>query len=160
MEHVSLVLAGRFFTAEPVGKPPEFYFWLSLYLWDPSMSFHMVIFHSSVCTVFYYINIHTIYFLPILLLINIGLIQFLAIMNKIDKNILENFFCKKYLFIYLATLGLGCGIFSCGMWDVVPWSGIEPGPPASGAWNLSHWTTREVPIFLFYRHINFFLLGI
>ena len=23
--------------------------------------------------------------------------------------------------------------------------GIEPGPPALGAWSLSHWTTREVP---------------
>ena len=32
-----------------------------------------------------------------------------------------------------------------GMWDVVPWPGIEPGPPALGAWSLSHWTTRELP---------------
>ena len=48
--------------------------------------------------------------------------------------------------------------FSCGMWtlscimcDLVPWPGIEPGPPALGAWSLSHWTTREVlePRFLF-----------
>ena len=32
----------------------------------------------------------------------------------------------------------------CGMWDLVPWPGIDPGPlPA--AWNLSHWTTREAP---------------
>ena len=23
--------------------------------------------------------------------------------------------------------------------------GIEPGPPASGAWGPSHWATREVP---------------
>jgi len=22
---------------------------------------------------------------------------------------------------------------------------MEPGPPALGAWSLSHWTTREVP---------------
>ena len=45
-----------------------------------------------------------------------------------------------YLFIYLAAPGL-----SCGMWDLVPWRGIEPGPPALGAGSLSHWTTREVP---------------
>ena len=31
-------------------------------------------------------------------------------------------------------------------WDLVPWPGIEPGPPALGAQSLSHWTTREVPL--------------
>ena len=30
------------------------------------------------------------------------------------------------------------------MWDLVPWMGIEPRPPALGAQRLSHWTTREV----------------
>ena len=34
---------------------------------------------------------------------------------------------------------------SCGIWDLIPWSGIEPGPLSLGAWSLSHWTTREVP---------------
>ena len=58
------------------------------------------------------------------------------------------------IFIYLAALGLSCGMwdlrchvrdfhcsmrdlfflfFSCGMRDLVPWPGIEPGPPALGA---------------------------
>ena len=49
------------------------------------------------------------------------------------------------MFIYLTALGLSCGIFRCDMWDVVPWSGIEPGLPALGAQSLSHWTPREVP---------------
>ena len=40
---------------------------------------------------------------------------------------------------------LACKIFSCRMWDPVPWPGIEPRPPALGAWSLSHRTTREVP---------------
>ena len=31
------------------------------------------------------------------------------------------------------------------MRDLVPWLGIEPGPPALGAWSLNHWTTKEVP---------------
>ena len=31
------------------------------------------------------------------------------------------------------------------MWDLVFRQGIKPGPPALGAWSLSHWTTREVP---------------
>ena len=35
---------------------------------------------------------------------------------------------------------------SCGMWDLVPWPGIQYGPPALGALNLNHWTTREVPL--------------
>ena len=48
------------------------------------------------------------------------------------------------IFIYLAVLGL-----SCGMWDPVPWSGVEPRPPALGARSLSHWTAREVPAVFF-----------
>ena len=31
------------------------------------------------------------------------------------------------------------------MQDLVPRPGIEPRPPALGAWSLTHWTTREVP---------------
>ena len=40
-------------------------------------------------------------------------------------------------------------LLSCSMWDLVPWSGIEPGHPALGAWWPSHWTTREVPKSIF-----------
>ena len=43
-----------------------------------------------------------------------------------------------------------CGIFSCsmwilsyGMWDLVPWPGIKPKPPALGAQSISHGTTKE-----------------
>ena len=58
-----------------------------------------------------------------------------------------NCFFKFYLFIYLAAPGLTCSVraLSCGIRDLVPWPGIEPGPPALGAWSLNHWTTREVP---------------
>ena len=38
---------------------------------------------------------------------------------------------------------------SCGMWDLVPQSGVTPGPPALEVWSLSHWTTREVLLCLF-----------
>ena len=44
-----------------------------------------------------------------------------------------------FCFCFLTVLGL-----SCGMWDLVSQSGIEPGPPALGAQSLSHWNTREV----------------
>ena len=36
---------------------------------------------------------------------------------------------------------MALGLFNCGTWR----SGIEPGPLALGAWNLSHWIIREVP---------------
>ena len=65
---------------------------------------------------------------------------------------------KKKLFIYLTTPGLNwsmwdlqsslqhTGFFSCSMWDLFPWPGLEPGPPALWVQSLSHWTTREVPM--------------
>ena len=44
--------------------------------------------------------------------------------------------------------------FSCDMWDLVPWPGIEPRPPALGAQILNHCPTRAVPqlgyFFLFF----------
>ena len=61
--------------------------------------------------------------------------------------ILSEFLKEKFenLFIWLhQVLVAACGIFSYGMWDIVPWPGIEPRPLALGTWSLSHWTTKEV----------------
>ena len=56
-----------------------------------------------------------------------------------------------------AALGLSCGTwdlwsslhhagcFSCSMWDLALWLGVEPRLPALRAQSLSPWTTREVP---------------
>ena len=54
-----------------------------------------------------------------------------------------------YLFISLCQF-VSCGLWtlSCGMWDLVPWPGIEPGNPALGVQILSPWTTREVHFLL------------
>ena len=52
----------------------------------------------------------------------------------------EIFFKYLFIFIYLAVLCL-----SYDLWDLVPWPGIEPRPPALGVQSFSHWTTREVP---------------
>ena len=50
--------------------------------------------------------------------------------------------------------GLSCSMqtLSFRMWDLVPWSGIEPGPPALGAWSLSHCTTMREMLFYASRH--------
>ena len=67
----------------------------------------------------------------------------------------EMWFLK--IFIYFATPGLSCRMqdlliftitcrfFSCSMWHLVCWSGIELWSPVLGMQCLSHWTTREVP---------------
>ena len=33
----------------------------------------------------------------------------------------------------------------CGLWDLVPWPGIESRPPSVEAWCPNHWTTRKFP---------------
>ena len=60
------------------------------------------------------------------------------------------FFIFIDLFIWLCWAAhrlLSCSTraLSCSMQDLVPRAGVEPGPPALGAWSLNHWTTREVP---------------
>ena len=35
--------------------------------------------------------------------------------------------------------------------DLIPRSGIEPGPPTAGVQSLSHWTTRGVPGYIVLR---------
>ena len=48
--------------------------------------------------------------------------------------------------VLVAACGIfGCSLWTlnCGMWYLVPWPGIKPRLPASGAWSLRHWTTRE-----------------
>ena len=44
------------------------------------------------------------------------------------------------------------------MWDLVPWPGIEPGPPALGVQSLSYWTTCEVLLKAFLSLFNLNLL--
>lgn len=44
-----------------------------------------------------------------------------------------------------------CGFLSWGLWDLVPWLGIEPGPLALAACILSHWTTREILMCFYWR---------
>ena len=41
-------------------------------------------------------------------------------------------------FVLLARPLVACGTFSCCLWDLVPWLGIEPWPPGLGVWSLNH----------------------
>ena len=77
---------------------------------------------------------------------------------------LDLLFKNIYVFIFIwlcQVLFVACRIFSCGMqtlgchiWDLVPWAGIEPRPPALGARSLSHWTTREVTALELWGHLR------
>ena len=50
-------------------------------------------------------------------------------------------------------LGGSMQTLSCSMWDLVPWLGIPPRPPALGMQSLSHWTTREVLWFFIFTSV-------
>ena len=75
-------------------------------------------------------------------------------LSRLESPLLLSHLLKKfYSFTWLYwVLVAACRIFSCsmltlswGMWDLVPWPGITPRPPALEARSLSHWTPREVP---------------
>ena len=66
----------------------------------------------------------------------------------------------------MQTLSCDVQTLSCSMWHRVPWPGIEPRSPALGAWHLSPWINREVPItsvywdyVCFLRKCNHWLYG-
>ena len=71
-------------------------------------------------------------------------------MNYFQKLI--NFTYKLYLplpirssyFLYFSYLNIFLGLTV--HWILVPWSGIEPMPPAVAVPSPNHWTIREVPI--------------
>ena len=65
-----------------------------------------------------------------------------------------HYFKKNYLFI-LATLGLSCGprIFNWGMWNLVPWLGIEPGPSALGDRVLATGPSRKSHMYYMYFYV-------
>ena len=56
-----------------------------------------------------------------------------------------NRFSFWFIFIYL----FGCAGSLLRHVESSSWPGIKPGPLALGAWSLSHWTTREVPVLFF-----------
>ena len=51
---------------------------------------------------------------------------------------------------FFKLIHFGCTKSYCSMWDLVPWPGIEPGPPALRTQSLSDWAIKEVPTFPLY----------
>ena len=56
--------------------------------------------------------------------------------------------------VYRNSSPLNSHNLQCGMWDLVPRPGIEPGCLASGAQSLSYWPTIEIPLHLV-LHLGF-----
>lgn len=72
--------------------------------------------------------------------------------------IIFNCYLRIWLHLVLVTahgtFSLLCGmqtrrIFSCGLWDPLPWPGIEPGPPTLGSQSLNHWTPERSQFIVF-----------
>ena len=64
-------------------------------------------------------------------------------MDQINKYLLSmHFVLLIFENIHLAVLGLSCGMqtLRCSMWNLVPWAGVEPRPPALGVWSLNQWS--------------------
>ena len=77
-----------------------------------------------------------------------GILQARIIVSQFFFKKVFIYFCLWLSWILVATCGIfSCGVrtLNCGIWDLVPCPGIEPGLPALEVQNFSHWTTREVP---------------
>ena len=65
-----------------------------------------------------------------------------------------SYFLFEKIFIWLCwVLVSPHGIFSCGLWDLVPLPGIEPEPPALRAWSLKSLDQQRSPSPFFFTFI-------
>ena len=74
--------------------------------------------------------------------------------NGISKPCFFLIFIFIYLFIWLSqVLVTACEVFHlhCSLWDLVPWPGIEPGPPALGAWILATGRPGKPPSYVLFQ---------
>ena len=54
--------------------------------------------------------------------------------------------------IIILNIYLSAPDLSCSTWDLVPRPGIEP--PTLGVQSLSHWITKEIPIFFVFKFFS------
>ena len=78
-------------------------------------------------------------------------LNLLSVKISWSPYLFKNIYLYSFIWLYLVLVVVH-GVFSrClhtlsfGMWDLVPWPGIEPGPPTLGAQSLRHCTPKEVP---------------
>lgn len=57
-----------------------------------------------------------------------------------------------YFLCLCQVLPTARSIFSCSVWDLVPWPGAEPRTLALGTWSFSDWTTRKSQEFYSFWH--------
>ena len=74
-----------------------------------------------------------------------GTWEILLVFTSQGKRHLSFTFKTDFFFFFFFFFNLAAPGYSCDLWDPVPW----PELPALGMWHLSHWTTREVPHFIF-----------
>ena len=67
------------------------------------------------------------------------------------------FGCTRYQVRHAGSFRSGMQTLSCGIWDLVPWTAMEPESSALGARSLSHGITREVPRDFFF-FLKYFVL--
>lgn len=66
-------------------------------------------------------------------------IYYYSFIPKSDQPIGNQQYFLKYFFIWLYWVFVSAlRLFHCGMWDLDPQSGVEPGSPVLGKWSLSH----------------------
>lgn len=69
---------------------------------------------------------------------------------EVSYSVFYIFHLLKNIYLFIIWL---CRVFVAGcelllaMWDLLVWPKIEPGNPGLVTWSLSHWATRQVPIF-------------
>ena len=158
IEPVSLTLAGKLLTTGPLGKSsclsllnrmktPQGQVIICFVWWNiPKHLKQHLIFNKYDYFLTTWINWP---FLPLFCWLQVHTSQFPTFLTAYQRLLWSCFLLKCWFLVgvfYLAALG-----HSCSMWDLVSWPGIEPRPPVLGVWNLSHWTTRKVPVLMFLR---------
>ena len=73
--------------------------------------------------------------------------QLLALRTCLVTFPCSKFFLKNFFNLFVCAGNFGCNLWAlrCGLWNLVPWPGIEPGTPVLGMQSLSHWTNQGSP---------------
>ena len=68
-----------------------------------------------------------------------------------SPSLADKFFTTSDIWETLLSFSCNIRTLSCKMWDLATVTRHQTRPPPLDVWNLSYWTTREVPTFLFLK---------